>query len=517
MKVLESFMIALGMKVDEKSFQRADAAFGGLTKTALQLGAVLASKLAIDKVVGDFKNAGTELNNFNKLTGIGTQKIQAFGQAITAQGGDASEALDTFKQMQALMASPKTGDVGWMGEVARFGFNHAAVTGAKDTAEALVNISAEFEHMSALDQQLAAKRLGLTDSATRFVMLGRAEVQRQLEVGGKLGIMTQKQIEDAARLTKASSEVNQVFTDIGNTIAGELTPAIAELAEDFVQFYRDNKELIDSGLESFFGTLARNIELTAAAVALMGGTSALKGLAALKALVTVGRAGAAGAGAAGAAGAAAGAGASMGLVAAGGAAALLYSTSLNAGEDQELINNKLKRGGPEAVGATVDFFVKKGWTQEQAEGIAANIQQESQFNATAIGDGGKAYGLAQWHPDRRNDFKERYKKEITKASGYEQLDFIDYELRQGKERKAGDQLRTAQTSYDAAAIVSSQYERPADKQGEIERRGEIAAGYTDNRQYHISGADTGMVKQILNEQLSRTFNQTANDFKSPEL
>lgn len=336
MKVLESFLIALGMKVDEKSFQKADAAFGGLTKSALQLGAVFASKLAIDKVVGDFKSAGTELNNFNKLTGMSTQNVQMLGQALKAQGGNASDAFAAMKKIQDLMASPITGDTGWFGDVAKLGLDPNVIIGAQSTAEALAGIAGEFEHMSSLNQRLAGQALGLDDSTVRLLMRGRDEVEKQLDSRGKLALMTQKQIEDAARLTHATSELDQVFTDIGNTIAGELTPAFAEMAEDFVAFYRDNKDLIDSGLKEFFGGLADNIELVSAALILMGGAGALKGLAALRAVVGLG---AAGAGAGGAA--AAGAGASMLGVAGGGAAAILYSSSLNVGEDTDLLNNRL--------------------------------------------------------------------------------------------------------------------------------------------------------------------------------
>lgn len=563
MKVLESFLIALGMKVDEKSFQKADAAFGGLTKSALQLGAVFAGKLAIDKVVGDFKDAGTELNNFNKLTGMSTKNVQALGQALTAQGGSASDAFSAMKKIQSLMASPITGETGWFGDVAKLGLNPDVIIGAKDTAEALAGIAGEFEHMSALNQRLAGQALGLDDSTVRLLMRGRGEVEKQLDSRGKLAVMTQKQIDDSARLTRATSELDQVFTDIGNTIAGELAPALADMAEDFVGFYRENKQLIDSGLKEFFGALAKNIELTAIAMALMGGGAALKGLAALRAIVGLG--GVAAAGSAG--GAAAAGGASMLAVGGVGAAALLYSSSLNTGEDTELLNNRLKKGGGEAVGATVDFFMQKGWTREQAEGIAANLDQESGFKSDAVGDGGKAYGLAQWHPDRQADFAKFSGKEIRQASGAEQLEFIQHELTKGKERAAGDSLKTATNAYDAAAIVSRQYERPGvddmAKDREAASRGDradsygvrqasteqrsapsaydassvvsptspaqdsspeesggsangAAPSYTDARQFHIHGADVSKVKQIISEQMSGLTEQTMQDFRSPE-
>ena len=553
-------MIALGIKVDEKSFQKADAAFGGLTKSALQLGAVFAGKLAIDKVVGDFKQAGTELNNFNKLTGMSTQNVQTLGQALKAQGGNASDAFSAMQKIQDLMASPRTGNVGWFGDVAKLGLNPDAIIGAQSTAEALVNIAGEFEHMDKLNQRLAGNALGLDDSTIRLLMRGRAEVEKQLDSRSKLAVMTQKQIDDSARLTKATSELDLVFTDIGNTIAGELAPAFADLAEDFVAFYRGNKELVDSGLKEFFGELADNIELVAIAMALLGGSAALKGLASLRALVGLGGAGGAGAGAA------AVGGASMLAVAGGSTAALLYSSSLNSGEDTELLNNRMKKGGGEAVGAVVDFFMAKGWTREQAEGLAANLEQESGFKADAEGDGGQAYGLAQWHPDRQAEFAKKYGKDIRKSTGAEQLEFINHELTRGNEQSAGNSLKTATNAYDAAAIVSRQYERPgvddmakdreavsrADRadsyrsrtaptdrrappsaydansvvapaasptvpdQGIVAPGDKAAPSYSDNRQFHIHGADVGKVKQIINEQMSGLTEKTMQDFRSPE-
>lgn len=482
MKVLESFLISLGLQVDERSFQKADSAFSGLTRSALQLGAVFASKLAIDKVVGDFRDAGTQLNNFNRLTGLSTQSVQSLGQALAAQGGNADDAFNALLKIQDLMSSPITGNVSWFGDVAKLGLDPNAIIAANSTADALANIAESFEKMTPLNQRLAGQALGLDDGTVRLLMQGRAEVERQLDARGKLGVMTQQQVEDAARLTKATSELNLVFSDMGNTIAGELAPALADMAEDFVEFYRANKDLVDSGLETFFGALADNIQLVSVALALMGGSSALRGIAALRGLVMAGGAASAagaGAGAAGAAGAgaAAAAGVSAFTVAATGAAAALYSSSLNENEDQELLNNKLRKGGAMAADAVIDFFRAKGWTEEQAMGIAANLQQESGFRHDAVGDGGNAYGIAQWHKDRQENFRRFSGKSIRESTPAEQLEFVNYELTKGAEKSAGDRLRMADNAYDAATTVSQYYERPADREGEAQRRGQLAQSY----------------------------------------
>lgn len=123
----------------------------------------------------------------------------------------------------------------------------------------------------------------------------------------------------------------------------------------------------------------------------------------------------------------------------------------------------------------VSQLVGLGWSKEQAIGVAANIQQESNFNPNAVGDGGRAYGIAQWHPDRQAAFQEYAGKPIKGSTIQEQIGFIDYELRRGREQGAGKRLAAATSATEAAGIVSQFYERPADTHVEIQRRSKLAA------------------------------------------
>ncbi len=107
----------------------------------------------------------------------------------------------------------------------------------------------------------------------------------------------------------------------------------------------------------------------------------------------------------------------------------------------------------------IDYFTGKGWTKAQAIGIAANLEVESSFKTNAVGDGGKAYGIAQWHPDRQAEFKKKYNKDIREATFQEQLDFVNHELTSGSERIAGAKIKEAKSASDAAAAVDQYYER----------------------------------------------------------
>jgi len=108
----------------------------------------------------------------------------------------------------------------------------------------------------------------------------------------------------------------------------------------------------------------------------------------------------------------------------------------------------------------MDFFQSRGWTKEQSAGIVGNLVVESNLKTNALGDNGMAYGIAQWHPDRQERFKQVYGKDIRESSFKEQLEYVDWELN-NSESKAGNALRQASTAPQAAEIVDRMYERSA--------------------------------------------------------
>ncbi|AIO24954.1 phage tail tip lysozyme [Burkholderia cepacia] len=174
-----------------------------------------------------------------------------------------------------------------------------------------------------------------------------------------------------------------------------------------------------------------------------------------------------------------------------GALGLLYSQGLNKGEGDTRLTQPgdvwdgdpigaRRRGGAAADSKTADVvnsLMLKGWSRKQAAGIAANLWSESMYNPGAIGDGGKAYGIAQWHADRQDAFKKLFGIDIRKSTLDQQLQFVDYELRSGSDRgarQAGNALMGVDNAAQAGAIVSRLYERPADADGEASKRAQAA-------------------------------------------
>lgn len=156
----------------------------------------------------------------------------------------------------------------------------------------------------------------------------------------------------------------------------------------------------------------------------------------------------------------------------------------------------------------IDQLVDLGWSEAQATGIAANIQAESNFNAEAVGDGGKAYGIAQWHPDRQAQFEVAFGKPIKGSTLEEQVAFIDYEMRHGNERRAGQKLMETDDAAQAARIVSKFYERPFDKEGQAAKRAQLAASMAGTSMA-TTGSDDLTALTAQGEQVTARLNVAA--------
>ena len=378
-------------------------------------------------------------------------------------------------------------------------------------------------------QRTAADALGM---GALLPMIQRGTFDADRAEAGKRGyIFGEDAIERASAFQDKINGLKASTGALANTIGDKLIPVLTPMIEKLTSWLDENRVNIADRLAEAVGKLTSWItsvdwgawydRVNKIADAFGGWGNVLAGIVAIKFAATLAdlglsigalvasltaaeaaaaalkatAGGAAGAGAAGAAGAGAAAARAPWLARflnpyAVGAGALFYSKDLNAGEDATLASARRAQGksylspGEYAPGGTSDpkileiaqKFMGMGWSKEQASGIAANILQESGGNPFSVGDGGKAYGIGQWHPDRQEDFKRVFKRDIRDSTLDDQLKFFDWELRNGpgQQRVAGDLLARATDANRAAAIVSQYHERPADVEGEKYRRGIMA-------------------------------------------
>lgn len=122
-----------------------------------------------------------------------------------------------------------------------------------------------------------------------------------------------------------------------------------------------------------------------------------------------------------------------------------------------------------------DRYVSQGDTPQVAAGRVANLVTESGMNdRNDTGDGGTAYGLGQWHGDRRRAFRAMYGHEMRDGTRDEQIDFFRRDPDVGAQRANQLIARPGTSAGAAAAQISRLNERPADESGDMQRRAALA-------------------------------------------
>lgn len=92
----------------------------------------------------------------------------------------------------------------------------------------------------------------------------------------------------------------------------------------------------------------------------------------------------------------------------------------------------------------ISYLTGKGWSAEESAAIMGSGTQESSLNPQAKNATGHR-GIFQWDRSRQSDFEKwaGFSLSDPRATMEKQLDFMDYEITQGKEKRAGKALKSA--------------------------------------------------------------------------
>lgn len=108
------------------------------------------------------------------------------------------------------------------------------------------------------------------------------------------------------------------------------------------------------------------------------------------------------------------------------------------------------------------FMSLHGLTRAQAAGVVGNLTHESiGLNTSAVGDGGLAFGIAQWHPDRQAGLAKFARSRGASSRDFDtQIDYVMEELKNNPKYGLAA-LKSSTTPSEAAATFGLKFERPA--------------------------------------------------------
>ena len=513
--VIDSLVVKLGL--DSKDFDKGKSNVTSGLKDITKLLALIGGTAALKIFVRDMIESNAALERFSRNVGLSVQSVSAWSQATEQAGGSAAGLQGSIEMLSKAQTDLMfTGQSGLLPYFSALGVAIADASGkARPATDIMADLAGKFEKMDRVTAHNMARSMGFDEGTVNLLLRGRAEVERMVARQKESTAVTKEQAEQSEKMREKIVLMKQEFVAFGRELLAGAMPVLEKLISVFrsiAEWARANKEFVGA----FLTVIATGIAaISIAALPLTGTVALIMGLgAAIAALwqdYQVWQRG----------------GQSLinweywdygihqsvrgilylrnvmkdlwfSTVALGRAFAALWNHDWaafkSAAKDVLSGNGKsysepdrspmarpstplFNRSGDtrQREGQAQRYFQSQGWTAAQAAGIVANLKRESAFNPQAVGDGGKAFGLAQWHPDRQEEFKRAFGKDIRNASLEEQLAFVQYELTQGREKAAGDRLRRASTANEAGAIVSQYYERPAAQGAEAALRGSMAA------------------------------------------
>lgn len=518
-----------GSKLKKSGKDGADG-FENVAKSAAKFLAIIGGTMAVKRFAQDMIESSAALDRFAKNLGSNVETVTAWGNAAEVAGGSASGLQNTLSMLsKAQTQLMLTGESNLIPYFSALGVSMTDAYGKALPVNKLLMEVGQSLLAKTPDRQTAfnmGQMMGIDADTLNLILRERKEVEALLKQQSEYADAMRKFAPDADKLNRMMVEGKQAFALFGLELLQRATPALEKMFAIFADFgawIRENKEFVQTFLTiiavGLAGIAAATIPINLTVVAVLalaaaiaalwqdyqtwkrGGDSFIdwskwepgfkaagQGIKWLKDLLgdMVYRAIAAAdvlsavferdwKRAKFAAGEfLSGNGKKYGADEAPAPPGAPGSPAPAAPSGTVNSTGKSPAGGAKEEQAAMAYFQAQGWSREQAAGLAANIKRESAFRADAVGDNGKAYGIGQWHPDRQAVFQKVFGKPIQGSSLEEQMAFMHYELTQGNERKAGNLLKGAVGADDAAAIVSKHYERPADREGEAAKRGQMA-------------------------------------------
>jgi hypothetical protein len=515
--VIDSLVLKIGL--DGKDFDRGKGNITGGLKDITKLLAIIGGTAALKVFARDMIESNAALERFSRNVGLSVQSVSAWGQATEQAGGSAAGLQGSIEMLSKAQTDMMlTGQSSLLPYLSALGVAIADASGkARPATDIMVDLAGKFEKMDRVTAHNMARSMGFDEGTVNLMLRGRAEVERMVTRQKESSAVTKAQAEQSEKMREKIVQVKQEFAAFGRELLADAMPVLENLIDIFrsiAKWAQDNKEfvgafltIIATGIAAISiaalpltGTTALILGLSAAIAALWqdykvwkrGGQSlinweywdygihqATRGILYLKNVIMD---------------------LWFSIKALGRAFYAIWNHDWDAFKgavkDVWTGNGKaysqpdeapmespsgplFNRGGggnaSQREAQALRYFQAQGWTAAQAAGIVANLKRESAFNSQAVGDSGKAFGIAQWHPDRQEDFKRTFGKDIRNASFEEQLAFVQYELTRGREKAAGDRLRRSSSAGESGAIVSRYYERPAAQGSEAALRGNIAA------------------------------------------
>ena len=405
---------------------------------------MLAGATSVLGFAKDMLTADAATGRFAKNTGMATERVSVWENALKRVGGTAEEAQQALGTLFGIFQNyQRMGDLSIGGALAFFGLSERDL---KDPEAALMRIAEVVKNMPREDVEARLATLGLSGSIVGLLAGDRGELTKLLASVEAAGVANDESAEAAMSLEAEMAKTAQTLQGIARPAVTELATAFTELTaivNDLISPLGAVRDFLNSMFGGNFSDMMgggdyKNIwDYIGDAVGGKGGPLLKE------------RWGSEGKGRSGGSGGRSG-----------------WSAR---GTDNRSVSQIFGRGGGTGGGgagrgartaASVErYFQSKGFSPAQARGIAASIVAEGGLERrTGGGYKGRAVGLGQLLGPRRKEFLRRYGPDFTFQN---ELDYFYEEMNGAPGQYVASRIKQSNSSGAVARMMIDQHFRPA--------------------------------------------------------
>lgn len=248
-------------------------AVGALTKGFFAFTALVMGSNALDKMIREGAQANVELDNLSRNIGISRNQLQAWGGMAEMAGGSAEGMKGSLAGLSMGITRLTTmGDTSMVPFFNAFGVALLNADGkARDLDSIMLDLADRFTKMDRVQAYNLAKSMGLDDGTINTLMLGRAEMEKMLEMQRNLYRSGEKEIQVSRELTQARGYLNAQWDSLKAMLADALAPVLLKIIKmvsgfvDYLMKHENSMKHVFEGLAFVLGAVLVPVFITATA------------------------------------------------------------------------------------------------------------------------------------------------------------------------------------------------------------------------------------------------------------
>ena len=248
-------------------------AVGALTKGFFAFTALVMGSNALDKMIREGAQANVELDNLSRNIGISRNQLQAWGGMAEMAGGSAEGMKGSLAGLSMGITRLTTmGDTSMVPFFNAFGVALLNADGkARDLDSIMLDLADRFSKMDRVQAYNLAKSMGLDDGTINTLMLGRAEMEKMLEMQRNLYRSGEKEIQVSRELTQARGYLNAQWDSLKAMLADALAPVLLKIIKmvsgfvDYLMKHENSMKHVFEGLAFVLGAVLVPVFITATA------------------------------------------------------------------------------------------------------------------------------------------------------------------------------------------------------------------------------------------------------------